>query len=125
MRAGPAQKRGGALVCGRKHFWALIFLVLFASRQNVQNKKVRTPLNSCEALADQIQRLTVSLFTVVDIEKLEALAKKHVYCWLWVERWNCAACNTYALCVVDFNARMQKNFWLYTSSLTGAQDCVH
>jgi len=45
---------------------------------------VRTPLNSCEALAEQIKRLTVSLFTVIDIEKLEALARKHVYCWLWL-----------------------------------------
>jgi len=26
----------------------------------------------------------VRLFTVIDIEKLVALARKHVYCWLWL-----------------------------------------
>lgn len=39
MRAGPAQRRGGALACGRKHLWALIFFVLFASRQKEHKEK--------------------------------------------------------------------------------------
>jgi hypothetical protein len=36
-------KSGGALECAGKHFWALIFLVLFASRQKVHNKKCACP----------------------------------------------------------------------------------
>jgi WD40 repeat protein len=38
MRGGPAQRRGGVLACAGKHLWALIFLVLFASRQKVQKR---------------------------------------------------------------------------------------
>jgi len=38
-------KGGGALAGAGKHLWALIFFVLFASRQKGQKKnKVRTPL---------------------------------------------------------------------------------
>ncbi len=36
LRGGPAQRRGGVLECAGKYLWALIFLVLFASRQKVQ-----------------------------------------------------------------------------------------
>ncbi|MBX2901682.1 MAG: hypothetical protein KF775_18680 [Cyclobacteriaceae bacterium] len=62
-----------------------------------------TPLHSCEALAEQIKSLAVSLFTPIDIEELEALARKHVYCWLRILCAGiCAACNTYALRVAAF-----------------------
>jgi len=44
-RGGPAAWRGGALARAEKHQAALIFFVLFASRQKGQKKnKVRTPL---------------------------------------------------------------------------------
>ena len=73
---------------------------------------MRTPLNSCEALAEEIKRLAVSLFTQINIQMTlkrwqESMCIAGFGCGLV-----CAACNTYALCVAAFNARWQKTFML-------------